>query len=178
MLLHEEFKLYENMWENLNEAASGAKTKVFAFNYDEPEQLYLFVDVPLELIEAVYEYTLDMSDKTGLWLVGNNDEGFQSYDLSSFKSVSDADAWCYNEFKKQVAAGEEIIYLEDPIFCEFAAEDIDDFKTPVSDKLSWRAGGISEVDGDSGFAFYAMNMTTLEGDLEVRTLDDFKEMFF
>lgn len=153
------------------------KTKIFAFNNDEPEQMYLFVDVPLDLIEEAYEYTLDMSDKTGLWLIGNDDEGFQSYDLSSFKSISDADAWCYNEFRKQVAAGEDVVYIEDPIFCEFEAADIANYKTPITDMRSWKVGGRREVDGDSGSAFYAMNMTTLEGDLEAYTMDDFKEMF-
>jgi hypothetical protein len=148
------------------------KTKIFAFNHDEPEQMHLFVDVPLDLIEAAYEYTLDMSDKNGLWLIGNTDEEFQCYDLSNFKSISDADAWCYNEFKKQVAAGEDFVYIEDPIFCEFDAAEIADYKTPIANMLTL------EVDGDSTPAFYAMDMTTLEGDLVVRTMDDFKEMFY
>jgi hypothetical protein len=177
-VLQEELAKNARSVRKLKEAASRTSTKIFAFNYDEPENMYLFVDVPLHLIEEVYEYTLDMSDKKGLWLIGNNDEGFQCYDLSSFKSISDADAWCYNEFKKQVAAGEDFVYIEDPIFCEFEAADIDNYKTPITNMLSWRAGGTSEVDGDSGSAFYAMDMTTLNGDIEAYTMDDFEEMFF
>lgn len=171
VLLHEEFKLYENMWDSLKEATSGIKTKIFAFNHDTPEAMYLFVDVPLALIRQEFDYTLDMTYEAGLWLIGNTDEEFQCYDLSNFKSISDADAWCYNEFKKQVAAGNEFVYIEDPIICEFDAAEIADYKTPVTDMLDW------EVDGDSTAAFYAMDMTTLVGDIEVRTLDDFNEMF-
>ncbi len=174
MKLYEEFKLYENLWEDiteLKEAASSAKTKIFAFNHDEPELMYLFVDVPMHLIKREFEYTLDMSNENGLWLIGNTDEEFQRYDLSNFKSISDADAWCYNEFKKQVADGEDFVYIEDPIFCEFDAADIADYKTPITNMLAW------EVDGDSTPAFYAVDMTALTGDLEARDINDFNEMF-
>lgn len=156
----------------LKEAASLAKTKIFAFNHSEPEHMYLFVDVPMSLIRAEFDYTLDMSHANGLWLIGNTDEEFQYYDLSNFKSVSDADTWCYNEFKKQVAAGKDFVYIEDPVFCEFDATEIADYKTPITNMLTW------EVDGDSTPTFYAMDMTTLQGDLEAHTMNDFKEMFY
>ena len=173
MRLYEEFKLYETMWDinSSGKTPSKVKTKIFAFNHSEPERLYLFVDVPMSLIRTEFEYTLDMSHANGLWLIGNTDEEFQFYDLSNFKSISDADAWCYNEFKKQAVAGNEFVYIEDPIVCEFDAADIADYKTPIADMCTW------EVDGDSTPAFYAMDMTTLTGDLEVYNMNDFNELF-
>lgn len=156
----------------LNEAANSTKTKIFAFNHAEPERLYLFVDVPRHLIEDEFDYTLDMSYERGLWLIGNTDEEFQYYNLNNFNSISDADAWCYNEFRKQAAAGNAYVSIEYPIFCEFEASEIADYKTPITDMLTW------EVDGDSTAAFYAVNLTTLNGDLTVCTMADFKEMFY
>ncbi len=155
----------------LREASNNVQTKIFAFNHAEPEFLWLFVDVPMHLIKREFDYALDMSNEQGLWLIGNTDEAFQCYDLSNFESIADADAWCYNEFKKQVADGEEYVYIEDPIFCEFDAADIDNFKTPIADMLTW------EVDGDSAPAFYAIDLATLEGDFEARTMEDFEDMF-
>lgn len=155
----------------INEATFNAKTKIFAFNHNEPERLYLFIDVPMSLIRAEFDYALNMSHANGLWLIGNTDEEFQYYDLSNFKSISDADTWCYNEFRKQIAAGNDFVYIEEPIFCEFDAQDIMDYKTPITNMLTW------EVDGDSTPVFYAMDMTTLKGDLEARDIDDFNEMF-
>jgi hypothetical protein len=112
-----------------------------------------------------------MSSAKGLWLIGNTDEEFYRYDLSNFTSISDADAWCYNEFKKQVADGVEFVSIEDPIFCEFEATDINDYKTPITNMFTW------ELDGDSTPKFYAMNMTTLQGDVQVYNINDFNEMF-
>ena len=170
-ILHEELTKNYKPVKKLKEAASGVKTKIFAFNYTNPENMYLFVDVPMHLIKREFDYTLNMSNKKGLWLIGNTDEEFQYYDLSNFKSISDADAWCYGEFKKQVADGVDFVCIEDPIFCEFDAAEIADYKTPIANMLTW------EVDGDSTPAFYAMDMTTLDGDLEPMTMDDFNELF-
>ena len=170
-ILKEELSKNHKLIKNLEESTSKVKTKIFAFNHDEPEHMKLFVDVPLHLIEKSFDHTLDMSNKNGLWLVGNTDEEFQYYDLSNFKSISDADAWCYNEFKKQITDGEDFVCIEDPIFCEFDATDIADYKTPIANMLTW------EVDGDSTPTFYAMDMTTLTGDLEAYNMDDFNEFF-
>ena len=134
--------------------------KILSFNHDDPEYVYgicnLTADQAKE-VEEYFEYSEDVSNFKGLYVVGNNDESFYFYDGSKYSTPEEWDEAVYQALVQDAKDNpdEDVLYVElGDLVIEIAKDELESNKHYVTDMVK-----DSYVDGDSGAQYFFVKFT-------------------
>lgn len=146
----------------LKESVDTNKFRVYAFNHDDPELVYIISNITSEQklkLEDIFDYVEDISDLKGLYAIGNNDEEINYYDGSKYSSPKAWDMAIYQALVKDARENpdEETLFVPESecgIEIEIDKGDLNYSKYYITDLVN-----DSYVDRDSNYQYFFVRFT-------------------